>query len=143
MAHRTVQLRRLAHARSGDKGNTANIGIIAIRPEYYTVLVREVTVEKVRRHFEGICHGEVERFELPNLHALNFLLHDALGGGGETVTIPTGGIDAGWTFYVPFASTYSNTNVVLAIVGIFIAGFSSIFTGLNFIVSIHRMRAPG
>jgi hypothetical protein len=77
-----VQLRYLAHARSGDKGDTANIGLIAYRPEYYPILVEHVTVERVKEHFRGICLGEVERYELPNLGALNFLLHHALGGGG-------------------------------------------------------------
>jgi hypothetical protein len=85
---RRVQLRRLAHARSGDKGDTANIGLIALRPEYYPLLVMEVTAERVKEHFEGICSGPVERFELPNLNALNFLLHNALGGGG-TVSLRT------------------------------------------------------
>lgn len=88
MANQTVPLLRLAHARSGDKGDTANVGVIALEPEYYPILVRELTTERVRRHFEGICLGEVERFELPNLHALNFLLHNALGGGG-TVSLKT------------------------------------------------------
>lgn len=77
-----VQLIRLAHARSGDKGDTANVGLIALRDEFYPLLVREVTVERVKKHFTGICQGEVERFELPNLGALNFLLHESLGGGG-------------------------------------------------------------
>ena len=77
-----IQLRQLAHARSGDKGDTANVGIIALRDEYYPILVREVTAERVKKHFAGICNGEVERFELPNLGALNFLLHESLGGGG-------------------------------------------------------------
>jgi hypothetical protein len=77
-----VQLVRLAHARSGDKGDTANIGLIALHESVYPVLVREVTAERVKQHFKGICHGEVERFELPNLGALNFLLHESLGGGG-------------------------------------------------------------
>jgi len=77
-----IQLIRLAHARSGDKGDTANIGLIALRPEFYPLLVREVTAARVKQHFEGICKGEVERFELPNLGALNFLLHESLGGGG-------------------------------------------------------------
>ncbi len=77
-----VQLLRLAHARSGDKGDTSNIGLIALRPEYYGILVRHVTEERVRAHFTGICSGKVERFELPNLGALNFLLHESLGGGG-------------------------------------------------------------
>jgi hypothetical protein len=77
-----VQLVKLAHARSGDKGDTANVGLIALRDEVYPILVREVTVERVKQHFKGICKGEVERFELPNLGALNFLLHESLGGGG-------------------------------------------------------------
>lgn len=77
-----VQLVELAHARSGDKGDTANVGLIALKDEYYPLLVREVTAERVKMHFKGICHGEVERFELPNLGALNFLLHESLGGGG-------------------------------------------------------------
>src|ERR1700716_147448 len=77
-----IQLTKLAHARSGDKGDTANIGLIALRDELYPLLVREVTAERVKHHFRGICKGEVERFELPNLGALNFLLHESLGGGG-------------------------------------------------------------
>src|SRR2546429_4634940 len=77
-----IQLTKLAHARSGDKGDTANVGLIALRDEYYLLLVREVTAERVKQHFIGICQGKVERFELPNLHALNFLLHESLGGGG-------------------------------------------------------------
>ena len=77
-----VQLTRLAHARSGDKGDTANVGLIALREEFYPVLAREVTAARVKEHFRGICKGDVERFELPNLGALNFLLHESLGGGG-------------------------------------------------------------
>jgi hypothetical protein len=77
-----VQLVKLAHGRSGDKGDTANIGLIALREEFYPLLVREVTADRVKEHFKGICKGEVERFELPNLGALNFLLHESLGGGG-------------------------------------------------------------
>jgi hypothetical protein len=77
-----IKLLRLAHARSGDKGDTANVGLIALREEFYPVLVREVTASRVKEHFRGICKGEVERFELPNLGALNFLLHESLGGGG-------------------------------------------------------------
>src|SRR5438477_11917419 len=77
-----VQLTNLAHARSGDKGDTANVGLIALRDEFYPLLVREVTAERVKQHFAGICKGEVERFELPNLGALNFLLHESLDGGG-------------------------------------------------------------
>jgi hypothetical protein len=83
-----VTLRKLAHARSGDKGDTANVGLIALKPEYYPVLAKEVTAERVKAHFEGICLGEVERFELPNLGALNFLLHQSLGGGG-TLSLKT------------------------------------------------------
>lgn len=78
----TVPLVELAHARSGDKGNICNIGLIARKPEYYSLLVRRVTAEIVKQHFAGVCLGRVERFELPNLHALNFLLHDSLDGGG-------------------------------------------------------------
>jgi hypothetical protein len=77
-----VRLTALAHARSGDKGDTANVGLIALRDEFYPILVREVTAERVKEHFKGICRGKVERFELPNLGALNFLLHESLGGGG-------------------------------------------------------------
>ncbi len=79
---RKVPLILLAHARSGDKGNTCNIGLIARKPEYYPVLVEQVTAERVREHFTGVCLGKVERFELPNLGALNFLLHESLDGGG-------------------------------------------------------------
>lgn len=77
-----IQLIKLAHARSGDKGDTANVGLIAFRDDLYPLLVREVTAERVKQHFAGICKGNVERFELPNLGALNFLLHESLGGGG-------------------------------------------------------------
>jgi hypothetical protein len=83
-----VQLREIAHARSGDKGDSSNIGLIALRPEHYDVLVREVTAERVKEHFKELCRGRVERFELPNLHALNFLLYEALDGGG-TVSLRT------------------------------------------------------
>jgi len=77
-----IRLLELAHARSGDKGDVCNIGLIARKPEYYPVLAREVTAERVKEHFAGVCLGAVERFELPNLEALNFLLHDSLDGGG-------------------------------------------------------------
>ncbi|PYS74596.1 MAG: hypothetical protein DMF73_03175 [Acidobacteria bacterium] len=77
-----IQLAKIAHARSGDKGDTANVGLIAFRDEVYPLLVREVTAARVKEHFKGICKGDVERFELPNLGALNFLLHESLGGGG-------------------------------------------------------------
>jgi hypothetical protein len=83
-----VRLVDLAHARSGDKGDTANVGVIAKRPEFYPILVRELTVERVTAHFAGMLTGGVERFDLPNLGALNFLLHGALGGGG-TVSLKT------------------------------------------------------
>ncbi len=82
-----VQLRYLAHARSGDKGDTANVGLIALEPELYPLLVREVTRARVARHFRGMVSG-VDRYELPNLHVLNFLLHGALDGGG-TISLKT------------------------------------------------------
>lgn len=83
-----VRLLALAHARSGDKGDAANVGVIARRPEFYAILQRELTVERVAAHFAGMLTGGVERYELPNLGALNFLLHGALGGGG-TVSLKT------------------------------------------------------
>jgi hypothetical protein len=86
-ATRLVQLRYLAHARSGDKGDTANVGLVALEPEFYPLLVKEVTLARVKRHFRGMVKG-VERFELPNLKALNFLLHGALDGGG-TISLKT------------------------------------------------------
>jgi hypothetical protein len=83
-----VRLLDIAHARSGDKGDTANVGVIALRAEWYPLLVRELTVDRVSRHFAGAIEGAVERFELPNLAALNFLLHGALDGGG-TLSLKT------------------------------------------------------
>ncbi|MEP6788275.1 MAG: hypothetical protein ABJB40_07585, partial [Acidobacteriota bacterium] len=77
-----IQLVKIAHARSGDKGDTANVGLIALKDEYYPILVREVTAEAVKTHYGEMVKGGVERFELPNLKALNFLLHESLGGGG-------------------------------------------------------------
>jgi hypothetical protein len=77
-----VPLAKLAHARSGDKGDTANIGVIARAPEIYSWLRKTLTAPLVKRRFKGICLGKVERFEVPNLWALNFLLHESLGGGG-------------------------------------------------------------
>lgn len=77
-----IELLKLAHARSGDKGDTANVGVIALKEEFYPLLVREITKEKVKEHFGEMVKGAVERFELPNLNALNFLLHESLGGGG-------------------------------------------------------------
>jgi hypothetical protein len=77
-----IRLMEIAHGRSGDKGDTGNVGVIARRPEFYPILEKHLTVDRVAQHFAGIVNGPVERFELPNLHALNFLLHGALGGGG-------------------------------------------------------------
>lgn len=77
-----LQLLEIAHARSGDKGDTGNVGLIARKPEYYPIIRKYVTTEAVKRHFEGICLGTVERYEMPNICALNFLLHNSLGGGG-------------------------------------------------------------
>jgi len=83
-----VRLVDIAHARSGDKGDTANVGLIALDPRWYAIIERLVTRDSVARHFEGMIEGEVERFELPNLNALNFLLHGALDGGG-TLSLKT------------------------------------------------------
>ena len=77
-----ISLGRIAHGRSGDKGDTANVGVIAFDEKHYPILAREVTAERVKAHFGELVKGVVERFELPNLGALNFLLHEALGGGG-------------------------------------------------------------
>jgi len=77
-----IRLAQLAHARSGDKGDASNVGLIANSPEIYPLLVREVTRERVQEHFRAICRGPVDRYEVPNLKALNFILHDSLGGGG-------------------------------------------------------------
>jgi hypothetical protein len=83
-----VQLVDVAHARSGDKGDTANVGLIALRPDWYPLLEQYVTRDRVREHFRGVITGDVERYELPNLKALNFLLHGALDGGG-TLSLKT------------------------------------------------------
>ena len=77
-----LPLSAIAHARSGDKGDASNVGLIADSAELYEVIRREATAERVKAHFREICRGRVERFEVPNLHALNFILHDSLGGGG-------------------------------------------------------------
>ena len=77
-----VRLIEIAHTRSGDKGDTASIGLIAINERHFPILRREVTAERVKAHFGEMCKGPVERFELPNIGALNFLLHRTLGGGG-------------------------------------------------------------
>ena len=83
-----VRLLDIAHARSGDKGDTANVGVIALDPRWYTVLDNYVTRDHVAQHFKGMIEGDVQRFELPNLNALNFLLHGALDGGG-TLSLKT------------------------------------------------------
>jgi len=77
-----VRLGTIAHARSGDKGDASNVGLIADSAALYAVIRHEVTAERVKAHFRQVCRGPVERFEVPNLHALNFILHDSLGGGG-------------------------------------------------------------
>ena len=77
-----IRLLDIAHGRSGDKGDAANVGIIAYDDRGYNIIKKELTAENAKKYFEGICLGKVERFELPNLRALNFLLHNTLGGGG-------------------------------------------------------------
>lgn len=83
-----IKLVDIAHARSGDKGDTANVGLIALDPRWYPVIEEYVTRDAVAAHFTGMIDGPVERFELPNLKALNFLLHGALDGGG-TLSLKT------------------------------------------------------
>jgi hypothetical protein len=83
-----IRVLDIAHARSGDKGDTANVGVIALKPEWFPVLQRELTVQRVAEHFAGVIEGGVERFDLPNLNAVNFLLHGALDGGG-TLSLKT------------------------------------------------------
>jgi hypothetical protein len=83
-----VRLLDIAHARSGDKGDTANVGVIALEPEWYPVIERYLTLDRVTEHFRGVITGPTERYELPNLRALNFLLHGALDGGG-TLSLKT------------------------------------------------------
>ncbi|MFC2084324.1 hypothetical protein ACFLS9_04640 [Bacteroidota bacterium] len=77
-----VRLHDIAHGRSGDKGNAANIGIIAYDEDAYQLLKEYLTEDKVKEYFKGICFGEVTRYEMPNIRALNFILEDSLGGGG-------------------------------------------------------------
>lgn len=77
-----IKLIDIAHGRSGDKGDAANVGIIAYDAKGYEIIFKHLTAERVKQHFTGICLGEVERYELPNLKALNFILHNTLGGGG-------------------------------------------------------------
>ena len=83
-----VRLVDIAHARSGDKGDTANVGVIALRPEWYPLIAHQLTRDRVAEHFRGMINGDVERFDLPNLRALNYLLHGALDGGG-TLSLKT------------------------------------------------------
>ncbi|MCL4547185.1 MAG: hypothetical protein M1495_01285 [Bacteroidetes bacterium] len=77
-----IKLIDIAHGRSGDKGDAANVGIVAYDDKGYEIIKKHLTTERVKKHFEGICFGKVERFEMPNIRALNFLLHNTLGGGG-------------------------------------------------------------
>ena len=77
-----VKLIEIAHARSGDKGDGSNVGLIAYSKAGYEIIHAQVTVERVKEHYKDICFGDVDRYELPNLNALNFILHDSLGGGG-------------------------------------------------------------
>ena len=77
-----TKLRDIAHGRSGDKGDAANIGIIAYDEKGYKIIEKHLTAKKVKEHFNGICEGKVERYELPNIRALNFILYNTLGGGG-------------------------------------------------------------
>jgi hypothetical protein len=77
-----VPLARIAHGRSGDKGDNCNCGIIARKPEYYPIIAEQVTADRVKQHFGDFCRGEVRRYDLPKIHAFNFVLTQALGGGG-------------------------------------------------------------
>jgi len=77
-----IKLKDIAHGRSGDKGDAANIGLIAYDDKGYEIIAKYVTAERVKEHFAGICKGEVQRYEMPNIKALNFMLHNTLGGGG-------------------------------------------------------------
>jgi hypothetical protein len=77
-----VKLEKIAHARSGDKGDASNVGLIAETAELYPVIREQVTAERVKEHFRQVCRGPVQRYELPNILGLNFILHDSLGGGG-------------------------------------------------------------
>jgi hypothetical protein len=77
-----IKLIEIAHGRSGDKGNGSNVGIIARHPDIYPYLKKELTAEKVKDYMKHICKGEVERYEMDNIGALNFILNESLGGGG-------------------------------------------------------------
>lgn len=78
----TVKLLKIAHGRSGDKGNGSNVGIIARHPQIYPFLEKNLTADRVKDHMKNVCKGDVERYELPNIGALNFILNESLGGGG-------------------------------------------------------------
>ena len=78
-----IPLSKLAYARSGDKGDGSNVGVVAYTKEIFEFLQKELTTKRVKEHFKEICFGEVDRYEAPNLNALNFILHDSLGGGGS------------------------------------------------------------
>lgn len=80
--HKKIQLRKFCHARSGDKGDAANIGLIAYTKHGYEIIRKEISAERVKKYFQGICFGEVKRYEMPNILALNFVLNNTLGGGG-------------------------------------------------------------
>ncbi len=77
-----MKLLDIAHARSGDKGDAGNVGVIAYDDKGFEIIKKHLTTERVKKHFEGICFGKVERYEMPNIRAINFLLHNTLGGGG-------------------------------------------------------------
>ena len=76
-----MKLRELAHSRTGDKGNTSNISVIAYDPANYQLLEKQVTAVRVKQFFDGVVLGDVVRYELPNIGALNFVMYQALGGG--------------------------------------------------------------
>ena len=78
-----IQLSQIAYARSGDKGDGSNVGVVAYNEAIYDVLKDRLTTDRVKEHFKDICFGPVDRYEAPNLLALNFILHDSLGGGGS------------------------------------------------------------
>jgi hypothetical protein len=105
MAHEkpAQRLYELAYGRAGDKGNIANVSVIARSPEAYTVIKAKITAERVKRHLGALVQGTVERFELDNVEALNFVLHDALDGGA-TRSLRLDGLGkslAGATLYMP------------------------------------------
>ncbi len=77
-----IKLSQIAHARSGDKGDGSNVGLIAYTDAGYQIIREQVTADRIKAHFHKICLGKVDRYEIPNLKALNFILHDSLGGGG-------------------------------------------------------------